>query len=159
MIDAYVLTKWVHIVSATILFGTGLGTALHMWLAHLRGEVNAKAIVYRNVVLVDWMCTATSGVVQVASGLTLIYLAGYHWFEPWLVASYVLYIIAFLAWAPVVWIQIRVRDLAVAAARAGSETIPLPYATMMRWWFALGWPAFLGLLGVFWLMITKPALW
>ena len=105
------------------------------------------------------MFTDTSGVVKVISGLTLIRLAGYHWFEPWLVVRYGLYIVAFAARAPVVWIQIRVRDLAAAAVRAGADTIPSPYPIMMRWWFALGWPAFLGLLGIFWLMIAKPTLW
>jgi uncharacterized membrane protein len=29
----------------------------------------------------------------------------------------------------------------------------------MRWWFALGWPAFVAVLGAFWLMIAKPNLW
>jgi uncharacterized membrane protein len=159
MIDPYFLTKWVHIVSATILFGTGLGTALHMWLAHLRGGPAARAVMYRNVVLADWTFTAPSGVVQVLSGIALIHLAGWGWFEPWLVVSYVLYVVAFACWVPVVWIQIRVAGMAAQAAAAGAESIPPPYETLIRWWFWLGWPAFLGLLGVYWLMISKPPLW
>jgi uncharacterized membrane protein len=33
------------------------------------------------------------------------------------------------------------------------------YQRTMRWWFVLGWPAFLGLVAIYWLMIAKPPLW
>ena len=72
MSDPYLWLKWLHVVSATVLFGTGLGTALHMWLAHLRRDPRAIAVVARNVVLVDWLFTATSGVVQPLSGFGLV---------------------------------------------------------------------------------------
>ena len=33
------------------------------------------------------------------------------------------------------------------------------YLRCYRWWFGLGWPAFTGVLVVFYLMVAKPALW
>lgn len=152
---AYLSLKWLHILSATVLFGTGLGTALHMWLSHLRGDVRAIASTARNVVLVDWLFTATSGVVQLATGIALIVVTGHDPFSTWLLWSYALYALAFACWAPVVWLQIRIRDMAVQAAEA-ERALPADYFRYMRYWFWLGWPAFIGLLAVFYLMIFRP---
>ncbi len=77
--------------------------------------------------------------------------------EPWLLAAYGLYLLAFACWVPV-GLQIRAQRLAQSAAAAGAP-LPPEYARTMRPWFLLGWPAFLGLLGVFWLMVAKPPLW
>lgn len=156
--DLYFTLKWVHILSSTVLFGFGAGTAYYFWMAHLSRDARTIAKVGSMVVTADWIFTGTSGVIQPLSGLALALTAGYDLGASWLVATYVLYGIAFACWAPVVWLQIRARDLAAEAAR--SET-PLPpeYFRVMRLWFALGWPAFLGLLAVFWLMVTKPDLW
>lgn len=155
MASLYLATKWLHIVSATVLFGTGLGTALHMWLVHLRGEPRAIAVTARNVVAVDWAFTATSGVVQLVTGITLIVMRGYDPLSPWLVGSYALFCLAFICWAPVVWLQIRIRDIAEAAVAAGAP-LPSDYYRYMRHWFWLGWPAFVALMVVFWLMVAKP---
>lgn len=154
----YVLLKVVHVLSSTILFGAGIGTAFHMWATHLRGNVQAIASTARNVVLADWLFTATSGVVQPATGLALVWVAGYGFFEPWLVVSYVLYAVAGGCWIAVVAIQLRVAKLAVRAAESGAA-LPPDYYRLMRLWFALGWPAFVGLVAVFWLMVAQPQLW
>ncbi|MBL8674590.1 MAG: DUF2269 family protein, partial [Rhodospirillales bacterium] len=69
------------------------------------------------------------------------------------------YALAFACWAPVVVLQIRARDLAAAAAAAASAPLPPEYHRVMRRWFALGWPAFLALVVVYWLMVAKPILW
>lgn len=156
--EFYFIVKWVHMLSSTILFGFGAGTAWYLWNAHLTRDPVTIARVGRMVVRADWIFTGGSGIVQPVSGLLLIRLAGYSLVEPWLVASYGLYVLAFLCWAPVVWLQIRAQRLAQAAADRG-EPLGATYFRTMRLWFALGWPAFLGLLGVFWLMIAKPALW
>jgi uncharacterized membrane protein len=153
--DAYVALKVVHILSATVLFGTGLGTALHFWLVHRSGSVAAIAVVARNVVLADFSLTAPSGVIQPLTGVALAHLAGWPLLAPWLVATYALYVLAFACWAPVVVLQIRARDLAAEAARRGKR-LPPTYARIMRWWFALGWPSFLALVAVFALMVAKP---
>ena len=153
----YLLVKWLHIISATILFGFGAGTAWYFWNAHLTGDARLIARVGRMVVRADWIFTGTSGVVQPLSGLWLIHLAGYPLTAPWLVAAYGLYALAFACWAPVVWLQIRATRLAEAAWARG-EPLGAEYRRLMRWWFALGWPAFMGLLGVFWLMVARPAI-
>lgn len=155
--EPYLLVKWLHIVSSTVLYGFGAGTAWYLWNAHLTGDAALIAKVGRMVVKADWIFTGTSGVVQPASGLMLVHIAGYSLTEPWLIASYALYLLALFCWVPVVWLQIRAQRLAQQAADNG---IPLSsdYQRTMRLWFALGWPAFIGLTAVFWLMVAKPVL-
>jgi uncharacterized membrane protein len=156
--DAYTLLKWVHILSSTVLFGFGAGTAYYFFMAHLSRDARTIARVGSMVVTADWIFTGSSGIVQPVSGLLLAHEAGYDLGSSGLIVTYILYVIAFACWAPVVWLQIRARDLAAIAAR---DNTPLPpeYFRVMRWWFALGWPAFIGLTGVFWLMVAKPQLW
>ena len=156
--DSYLVLKWIHILSATILFGTGLGTALHMWLTHLRGDVAAIAVTSRNVVFADWAFTAPSGILQPLSGAALIWIAGYNPMEPWLLLTYALYLLAAFCWFPVVAIQLKIRDLAARAATEGGA-LPPHYHSLMRRWFLLGWPAFLALIGIFYLMTARPELW
>jgi uncharacterized membrane protein len=155
---AFIVLKTVHVVSSTILFGTGLGTAFHMWMTHLRGDVAAIASTARNVVVADWLFTSTTGVLQPLTGIMLVVIAGYDPVSSWLVLTYCLYMVAGLCWLVVVCLQIRVARI---AARCATESAPLPadYHRAMRAWFCLGWPAFLALIGVFWLMVSKPDLW
>lgn len=156
--EPYFLLKLIHILSATLLFGTGLGTAFFMWMAHRRGDVAAIAVTARHVVLADWLFTTPAVIVQFVSGVLLIQLIGWPWSQPWLLLALVLFVFVGLCWLPVVWIQLRVRALAEAAHRHG-EALPPRYHRLMRWWFALGWPAFIGVIAIFWLMLRKPALW
>ena len=153
--EAYLLVKWVHVVSSTVLFGFGAGTAWYMWNAHLTRNAATIASVGRMVVRADWIFTGTSGVVQPLSGLLLARMAGFPLDAPWLLAAYALYMLAFACWLPVVWLQIRAQRLAAAAASNGTA-LGKDYQIIMRWWFALGWPAFLSLSATFWLMIAKP---
>ena len=157
-IDAYLWLKWMHVLSSTILFGTGIGTAFQMWFVHRRGEPAAIAVVARNVVLADWLFTLPAGIVQPITGFVLMLQSGVDPFASWLVVTYGLYILAFACWVPVVVLQIRVRELAADAVRFG---LPLPaeYRSAMRLWFVLGWPAFLALVVIFLLMVGKPDLW
>lgn len=158
MIELYLPLKWLHILSSTVLFGTGMGTAFHMWMTWRGGALAPIAAAARHTVLADWLFTLPAGIVQPLSGIALAHAAGWPLTASWLVASYALYLLAFACWVPVVMIQIRV----AAAAKAALETgTPLPAETRraMQWWFALGWPAFLALTAVFALMVGKPALW
>lgn len=158
MIDVYLLVKTLHIISSTILFGFGAGTAWYLWNAHRTRDPATIARVGRMVVQADWIFTGTSGVVQPVTGIWLVHLAGYSLAESWLVVTYALYALAFLCWAPVVGLQIKAQRLAECAHRNDTPLGPA-YDRTMRLWFALGWPAFLGLAGVFWLMVAKPSLW
>jgi len=158
MIDPYLLLKWLHIISSTILFGFGAGTAYYFWAAHRTGDARVIASVGRMVVKADWIFTGTSGVVQPVTGLALAHLSGLDLTDSWLVATYHLYALALACWLPVVALQIKAQRLAETAAREG-KPLGADYRRTMRLWFILGWPAFLGLIGVFWLMIARPALW
>lgn len=158
MNDPFLWIKWLHILSAIVLFGTGLGTAFHMFVTYCRGDVNAIAVSVRNTVLADWVFTAIAGVLQPMTGLLLIILGGYDPFESWLVLTYVLYVVAGACWLKVVQLQYRMRNSAGAAVRRG-EALPSEYRKTMRLWFILGWPAFLSLLAVTLLMVMKPVLW
>ena len=157
-VDPYLLAKWLHILSSTVLFGTGIGTAFQMVWAMHTGRVETVHSVASGVVVADWIFTTPAGIVQPLTGLWLIYLAGYGLFEPWLVVTYLLYALAFACWFPVVKFQIRIRDLAAQALADGSP-LPEDVRRLYRIWFVLGWPAFAALITVFWLMISKPALW
>jgi len=158
MSDPYLWVKWLHILSSTVLFGTGTGTAFHMFATHLRGEVTAIAAMTRNTVLADWLFTATAGIVQPATGFLMVYLSGQDPFESWLVATYILYVLAGLCWLKVVGLQYRMRDLATAAADEGAA-LPAAYHRAMKLWLILGWPAFVSLTAVFVLMVMKPEIW
>lgn len=156
--DLYVTAKFIHVVSATVLFGTGLGTAFHMWMAHLSNDPSTIARVARNVVIADWMFTTPAIIVQPLTGLWLILLTGYAPDESWLVAVYALYVLAGLCWLPVVWLQMRMRDLARESVRHQTD-LDHRYHRYASTWFALGWPAFLSVVAIYWLMIAKPELW
>lgn len=152
---SYDIVKWIHILSAVVFFGTGLGTAAYMWLTHKGGNVQAIASTARNVVRVDWTFTATSGLVQPITGAILVWMLGFSPGAPWLVASYILYAIALGCWVSVARLHMRVREVAAVAAQNG-KALPDRYYWYMRWWFQLGWPAFIALLVVFYLMVARP---
>lgn len=156
MSGVYVLLKWVHIVSSTVLFGMGAGIAFFFIRAQRTGDVRIIAAVGKEVVLADAVFTAVAIVTQPVTGLAMMWVAGYSWMLPWVWASIALYLLIGCCWLPVVWLQIRMRDIAIAAAATGSE-LPTLYFKYYRRWFVLGWPAFMGVLIVFYLMVGKPA--
>jgi uncharacterized membrane protein len=156
--NVYALVKLVHIVSAALLFGAGLGTAFFMWMTHRSGNVASIANAARLTVLADWLFTAPSVIIQPLSGVCLMYLMGYPLTTSWLLLSIALYFVAGACWLPVVALQQRMRNLSAEAART-SSTLQPAYHRCMRWWFALGWPAFVAVLAVYWLMVAKPQLW
>lgn len=151
----YVVVKWLHILSSTFLFGTGIGSAWYMLFATLSRDVRAIAVVSRNVVIADWIFTATTAVIQPLTGFYMIHLAGYPFHSKWIMWSVALYVLAGACWLPVVWIQMRLRDLSAEAARNNSP-LPPQYWTLFKTWVALGVPAFAAFVVIFWLMVAKP---
>ena len=153
----YLIVKTLHILSSTILFGTGIGTAFYMLLLTLdrARDIRAIAVVNKWVVRGDWLFTGTTGILQPLTGFWLIHLAGYPMSSRWIVWSLILYVVAFFCWAPVVWLQIRLRDLAQDAVRDNTDLPPL-YWRYLWIWVALGIPAFFALVIVFYLMVSKP---
>lgn len=156
--NAYLILKWLHVLSSTVLFGTGIGIAFFKWMADRSGDVRAIRQVNDITVLADWVFTSPAVIVQPLSGLGLIWVAGYPMTTPWIVAGFALYLLAGLCWLPVVAMQLEMRTLSRSAEREGAS-LPPRYHTLARRWFCLGIPAFAALVIIFWLMVAKPALW
>ncbi|MBU2982939.1 DUF2269 domain-containing protein [Lentibacter algarum] len=153
--DAYLTVKFLHILSSTVLFGTGMGTAFQMVWAMRTGKPETIHSVASGVVIADWVFTTPAGIIQPLTGLWLISLQGYEFTEPWLLVTYALYVLALACWLPVVHLQMRIRDLAKTALNTGTG-LPQKARKAYKIWFSLGWPAFIALVGVFWLMVSKP---
>jgi len=148
--------KFLHVIGATILLGTGAGIAFFLWAANQTGRAEVVAPVARIVVFADFVFTATAVVLQPITGMLLAWRMGFSLSDPWIVLSIALYFLTGAFWIPVVFMQIRMCDLAVKAVRDGRE-LPAEYHALFRRWFLFGFPAFGAVLLIFWLMIAKPA--
>ncbi len=153
----YFVLKFLHIIGASVLLGTGAGIAFFMLLAHRTGRTETVAAVARIVVIADFLFTATAVVLQPVTGIALAWNVGYSLTEGWILLSLLLYVITGAFWLPVVWMQMEMRRLAETARKTG-EPLPKRYHQLFRLWFAFGFPAFGAVLAIFWLMITRPIL-
>jgi uncharacterized membrane protein len=151
----YFLLKYLHLIGAAVLLGTGAGIAFFMLMAHLRGDPAVIAGVARIVVIADFLFTATAVVLQPITGVLLAREAGHSLTDGWIVLSIALYIFVGLFWLPVVWMQMKMRELAEAAVAAG-QPLPDRYHRLFWTWFAFGFPAFGAVMAIFWLMMTRP---
>ncbi len=151
----YLALKWLHILSSTFLFGTGAGIAFFYVRARRTGDSSIIAAVSRDVVRADMIFTAPAVVLQPITGILLAIVAGFPLSARWVVWSIMVYVVVGCCWLRVLWLQIRMRDLAADSAAAA---IPLPavFQRYYRWWFWLGWPAFLGVMVIFYLMVARP---
>jgi uncharacterized membrane protein len=152
-----VLLRWLHIIGATVLLGTGAGIAFFMVMAHRTGQAALIAHVAGTVVVGDWLFTASAVLLQPITGYLLAREIGWSLSEGWIAISLVLYVLTGCFWLPVVWIQHRLRDLAREAA-ANSVPLPAAYHRLYRIWFACGFPAFVSVLAIIWLMLARPSL-
>lgn len=151
----YLVVKWLHVLSSTILFGTGIGSAFYMLATVLRRDVTAISQVVSLVVLADWIFTTPAIIVQPLTGLYLMHLAGHAFSQAWIWLSIVLFFAAGACWLPVVWLQIRMQKMAIHAQQSGGA-LPVRFWRYFRYWVLLGIPAFLALVVVFYLMVAKP---
>ncbi len=149
------ILRWVHVIGATVLFGTGAGIAFFMLMAQRTGRPDIVAHVAGTVVIADTIFTATAVIVQPVTGVLLAQAMGWPLSEGWIVLSLLFYVVTGLFWLPVVWIQIRIRNL---ARQAAIENAPLPAEEkrLFRIWFSCGFPAFAAVLAILWLMVTRP---
>ena len=152
----YLTLKYLHVVGAIVLLGTGAGIAFFMLMAHRTADARLIAHTAGVVVIADLLFTATAVVLQPISGAALAMIAGYPMLGGWIGASLALYVLAGVCWLPVVWIQLRLRNLAREAATSGTP-LPQVYFRLWRIWFALGVPAFAAVAAIIWLMIAKPS--
>lgn len=155
--DWLIFLRWLHVLGACVLLGTGAGIAFFMLMAHRTGDARLIAGVARIVVIADWVFTASAVLVQPITGGLLAWQLGWKLSDGWLALSLALYVLIGALWLPVVWMQMRLRKLATAAADAGA-TLPAEYHKLFRLWFACGVPAFAMVLAIVWLMLAKPLL-
>jgi uncharacterized membrane protein len=151
----YLTLKTIHIISSTILFGTGLGSAFYFLRAQQSKNINALYFAAKNVVLADWIFTTPAVIIQPITGFWMIYLLHYPLDSFWIVASITLYVVTGFCWIPVVYIQIKMFRL-IAEAQRLNRSLEKNYYQLERWWFILGWPAFISVMIIFYLMTTKP---
>jgi uncharacterized membrane protein len=153
----YFILKFLHVIGAAVLLGTGAGIAFFMLFGHFTGKPAVVAAIARIVVIADLVFTATAVVAQPVTGIALAWHMGWSLWEGWIALSIGLYFVTGAFWLPVVWMQMRMRDLAAEAAAIG-QPLPPQYHRLFWWWFAFGFPAFGAVIAIFWLMIAKPSL-
>lgn len=153
--DWYFIIRTMHILSSTILFGTGIGIAFFMLWANKRGDLAAKVFAFNTTVVADFIFTLPSVIIQPITGIILIKMVGYDYTSLWLSLTYIGYLVAGMCWIPVVYIQIKLKNI---VNKAFKENIQLPseYYKLFKIWFYLGWPAFISLVIIFFLMVFKP---
>lgn len=153
--ELYPLLKLIHIISSTVLYGTGIGSAYYLWRAHRTGDTAMVAKVTHHVVWADWLFTLPAVIIQPLTGFWLMEVQGYDFTSQWLHWSVVLYIIAGVCWIPVVWIQIMLRNSARDCVRTG-KALPARYRRLMQYWYVLGTLAFIAVTVIFYLMVYRP---
>lgn len=154
---SYAVLKILHVIGATMIFGTGSGIAFFMLMAHLSADAAFVARTARVVVIADWLFTATAVLAQPVTGYLLMRQTGAEFGDSWIALSLALYAVAGLFWLPVVWMQTRMRDLAAEAA-ARNAPLPARYHRLFRLWFLFGFPGFGAVLAIIVLMVTKPVI-
>ncbi|MBL1275751.1 MAG: DUF2269 domain-containing protein [Ectothiorhodospiraceae bacterium] len=153
----FAMIKWVHILSATILFGTGFGSAFYKWCADRSQNLPVIAHTNKVVVFADWIFTTPAVIIQPISGIWLVSITERSLYEPWVVLAFVFYFIAGACWLPVVRLQIKMRNLSSQSLLAGTH-LPPQYQQYARQWFWLGIPAFVAMMVVYYLMVFKPVI-
>ena len=152
------LWKTAHVISAAVLFGTGLGTAFFCWrgyrAAQRSGDLGVQQAILRLVVIADAAFTAPAVIFQAVSGLVLMRLHGWPYVSPWSLATWSLFLLVGACWLPVVAIQLRLESAARGAASLA--LLPPAFHRLFRWWFVLGIPAFVMVVVIVYLMVAKP---
>lgn len=151
----YFLIKYLHVLGAIVILGTGTGIAFFMLMAHRSRDAAFIARTAATVVVADTLFTLTAVLLQPVSGAALMVLSSTAWSEGWLLASLALYAVAGLFWVPVIFMQIEMRDLARVAADK-NQPLPPRYLELFRRWFLFGIPGFGSVMAILWLMITRP---
>ncbi|MEP2715331.1 DUF2269 domain-containing protein [Pseudophaeobacter sp.] len=151
------ILRWLHVLGACTLLGTGTGIAFFMLMAHRTGDPRLIAHTASIVVLADLLFTTTAVVIQPITGALLAWELGWSLWEGWILLSLALYVVTGLFWLPVVWIQLQLRDLAREAVAAQRDLCGR-YHRLFRIWFGCGFPAFAAVLTIVWLMLVRPDL-
>ncbi len=158
MTSFYLLLKTIHILAATLFFGTGLGSAFFKFRADQSGNIEDIVFAQKNIVLADWLFTIPSGILLPLTGLWMVWYLGIPLTTPWIMAGLGLYALAGLCWVPAAMMQIWMRE---AALHAQATQTPLPprYHTWALWWLLLGFPAFGASVWTIYIMVSKRFPW
>lgn len=154
--DWYLILKAVHILSSAVLFGTGMGIAFFLYCSRFSENLHQRYYAAKFTIIADYIFTAPAVILQPLTGFWLISEGGFDIFSPWLISTYILYIFVGTCWLPVVWLQIQLKKILSQTIQDKTE-LPKRYHRLFRIWFLLGWPAFIGLVAIFFLMVFKPA--
>ncbi|WP_231757471.1 DUF2269 family protein [Microbulbifer elongatus] len=152
--EYYLVLKMIHILSAMVVAGTGMGIAFFMFMASRTSNIAAIAITARHVVLADWLFTAPAVASQFVTGVLLMQILGYSFSSTWFHSVIALFLFIGICWLPVVVIQYRLKSLSEKSLTSGQ--LSPDFRKLMRRWVALGIPAFASILIIFWLMVFKP---
>lgn len=152
---SFLLLKWVHILSAILLFGTGFGSAFYKFMADRSRDLHAMARTNHMVVLADWIFTTPTVILQPVTGFAMLSLGGYTWTMHWVQWSLILFVIAGLCWLPVVFLQFRMRDMTDAALQSNT-VVASAYWNLFRRWMILGIIAFSAMIATVGLMVSRP---
>ncbi len=153
--NLYFFVKYLHVLGAIVILGTGTGIAFFMLMAHRSGDASFVARTASTAVIADMLFTLTAVLLQPVTGVVLMMLSSTGFGELWLSTSLALYAVAGLFWVPVIFMQIEMRDLAARAAVEGAA-LPPRYFALFRRWFLFGIPGFGSVVAILWLMIAKP---
>ena len=151
----YLAIKYLHVLGAIVILGTGTGIAFFMLMAHRSRDTALVAHTAGIVVTADMIFTLTAVLLQPVTGYALMLLSSTSFTDGWIMASLILYAIAGLFWVPVIFMQMEMRDLA-REANAKDHPLPLRYFALFRRWFLFGIPGFGSVMAILWLMIAKP---
>lgn len=158
--NTYLVIKTLHIISATLMVGTGFGSAFYLFWANRSGSVAAQSVVSKWVIKADWWFTTPAVIFQPLSGLWMLHQLGmpFSWDGAWLWVKWTLalYVLAGACWLPVVWLQIKMEKTAMLAHQSCADKLPESYRKQQFWWELLGYPAFCATVVLYFLMVLKP---
>ena len=152
--DYYLMLKLIHILAAVVVTGTGAGIAFFMFMANRSNNPQVIYITAKHVIVADWIFTTPAVIIQIVTGIFLMNIQGYSFSSPWFYWVIGLFVFIGVCWLPVLKIQYKLRELAKISL--DSNEVTPEFKSLMKTWTLLGIPAFLAILGIFWLMVFKP---
>ena len=152
--EHYLIFKLIHILAAVVVTGTGAGIAFFMFMANRSNNPQAIYVTAQHVILGDWVFTTPAVITQIITGVYLMNMQGYSFSAPWFYWVMGLFTFIGACWIPVLRIQYKLRELAKLSVDA--KNVTPEFKSLMRTWTLLGIPAFIAILGIFWLMVFKP---
>ena len=148
----YQLLKLIHILSATLMIGTGLGSAFYLFFTYKKAKASTVKEVLKLVVLADSIFTLPSVIVQLITGIFLSNMMNMM-FTKWFWIVIIVSVIVLVLWVIAVFIQYKLKRLLDE-----KEEITSQFHGLMKQWYYLGVFSFSGSIFLYYLMVYKPFL-